>query len=81
MKNYVKSFMAIALFAMAFSLTSCGDDDCYDCVGFDDGMGNSLESLSFCEGDDDGNGGTIDSDAADEAIEIFEALGGTCTKR
>ncbi len=82
MKDYVKSFMAIALFAMTFSLASCGDDDnCYECVGFDDGT-TSLEDLGrVCEGDDDGSGGSVTSAQLDEAIELYEALGGTCTKQ
>ena len=83
----MKKLLKIALlfvFAATFSMvtSSCGKDTCYECTGFDDGMGNSLDDLGeVCEGDDDGSGGTLDGDALETAVSLYEALGGTCNKK
>lgn len=82
MKNFVKSFMAVTLFALTLSLASCGDDDyCFECTGSDDGMGTVLEDLgTICEGDTDG-GDVASREDIDQAVALYVAFGGTCNKK
>jgi len=77
MKLLSKISMVVMALAMTFAFSSCDKDLCYSCVGFDDGAGNSLEDLgTVCEGD---NGAT--EDEVKDAVDLYEALGGTCTKQ
>ena len=67
----------LCAFALLFIFASCGKELCYECKGYDDGT-VSLEDLgTICEGDAD----NATKEDLEDAVTIYEALGGTCTKK
>lgn len=78
MKNLLKtSFVLFFFAALSLGFTSCGGDDCYECLGDD-----TLEDLgTICVGDDDGAGGEVTSEQLEQAVAAYELFGGTCTKK
>ncbi len=73
MKILVKSVAALAVVLM-IGLTSCVTDSCTECVGF---TGSSMQTQDtlICIDQFDSRGDY------DDQIEVYEALGGTCTEK
>ena len=73
--------LLIIITFFSIALNSCDKELCYECIGFDNGT-TSLEDLgTICEGDDNGVGGTYSEDELEEAVDLYEAFGGSCTKK
>jgi hypothetical protein len=61
---------------MSWGSSSCSENVCYECTGTEDGGVTTLEDLGLlCEGED----GTVEE--VNQAIAVYEALGGTCNKK
>ena len=72
MKNLVR-LGAVVLFAGAISLTSCKNEECYECAAFTDASGVEISAEEYC-----GDEGSLSVSAS---VAAFELLGGTCTKK
>lgn len=82
MKSLTRTcFTVLCILMMGISLSSCGKDACYECLGFDDGT-VSLDDLgTVCEGEMGDDGQEITAESLETLVNLYEAFGGTCTKK
>ncbi len=72
----IKLLFKLLIIATVLAFSSCEEDFCYECTGYDDGVA-PLEDLGLiCEGD---NGSTRDE--INDTVYRYEDLGGTCIRQ